>query len=92
MKRTFAALATAAVLAIGTTAATVKPAEAHCGWGCGVAIGVGTAALIGAAAANSGPAPVYYGGGPYAYRDCYWQRERFFDGWHWRTRKVRVCY
>ena len=91
MKRTFAALATVAVLALGTTVATTKSAEAHCGWGCGVAIGVGTAALIGAAAAHSAPAPVYYGS-PYAHGGCYWKRERFFDGYGWHVRRVRVCY
>ena len=89
MKRTFAALATVAVLALGTTVATTKSADAHCGWGCGVAIGVGTAALIGAATA---PAPAYYGS-PYAYGDgCTWRRERFFDGYGWQVRRVRVCY
>jgi hypothetical protein len=92
MKTTFAALATAAVLALGSTVATTQTAEAHCGWGCGVAIGVGTAALIGAATA---PAPAYYGGGAYAYGGyggCTWRRERFFDGYGWQVRRVRVCY
>ena len=92
MTRTFAALATAAVLAIGSTVATTKPAEAHCDWGCGAAIGFGAAALIGAAANTNR----YYGGGyyggAYAYGDCYWRRERFFDGYGWQVRRVRVCY
>ena len=96
MTRTLAALTTAAVLAIGSTAVTTNQAQAGCGWGCGAAIGFGTAALIGVAAANSQP---YYGGGGYygygygpAYGGCYWRRERFFDGWGWQVRRVRVCY
>ena len=94
MTRTFAALATAAVLAIGSTAVTTNSAQAGCGWGCGAAIGFGAAALVGVAAANSNP---YYGGGyyagpAYAYGGCHWRRERFFDGWGWQVRRVRVCY
>jgi hypothetical protein len=39
------------------------------------------------------PAPVYYGGGPAYYGPpCSWQRQRFWDGYGWRIRKVRVCY
>jgi len=36
-----------------------------------------------------GPAyyPAYGYGAP-----CYWRRERFFDGYGWRIRRVRVCY
>jgi hypothetical protein len=30
-------------------------------------------------------APGYYGGG------CVWQRQRFWDGYYWRFRNVRVC-
>ena len=26
-----------------------------------------------------------------AYDDCYWQRQRFWDGYGWRVRNVRVC-
>jgi hypothetical protein len=94
MTKTFATLAVAATLAVG--AATVPTAaNAGCGWGCGIGIGVATGALIGAAAASSGP---YYGGyygyGPtyVAAAPCYWTRERFFDGYGWRFRRVRVCY
>ena|SRR6201996_3508173 len=40
------------------------------------------------------PAP-YYGGPAYvAAQDpygCYWQRQRFWDGYGWRIRRVRVC-
>jgi hypothetical protein len=42
-----------------------------------------------------GPGPYPYGGGP-AYvaagpDGCYWQRQRFWDGYVWRIRNVRVC-
>ena len=37
----------------------------------------------------------YYGGGPYyAYGGgggCYLQRERYWDGFGWRVRRVQVC-
>jgi hypothetical protein len=40
------------------------------------------------------PAP-YYGGPGYAAAadpyGCYWQRQRFWDGYNWRIRRVRVC-
>jgi len=43
-----------------------------------------------------GPGYGYYGGpayvaGPGYYGDCYWQRQRFWDGYGWRIRRVRVC-
>jgi hypothetical protein len=42
-----------------------------------------------------GPGYGYYGG-PAAYvgppgPPCYWQRQRFWDGYGWRMRSVRVC-
>jgi hypothetical protein len=50
--------------------------------------GLAGGAIIGSAAASGpyyGPGPVYYGGG------YYWTRERFWDGWNWRVRRVQVC-
>jgi hypothetical protein len=61
-------------------------------------------AIVGGAIASQhgyyGPgyyAPGYYGGGP-AYvvdpgygESCIWQRQRFWDGYGWRVRNVRVC-
>jgi len=32
--------------------------------------------------------PAYVADGPYG---CYWQRQRFWDGYGWRARNVRVC-
>jgi hypothetical protein len=35
----------------------------------------------------------YYGAGYYgpSYSDCYWQRQRVWDGYGWRLGRVRVC-
>jgi hypothetical protein len=52
-----------------------------------------------------GPGPYYGGPRPYPYYGyggpayvaaedsygCYWQRQRFWDGYGWRIRRVRVC-
>jgi hypothetical protein len=48
-----------------------------------------------------GPGYGYYGGPPPAYAaapgpvpggpPCVWQRQRFWDGYAWQVRKVRVC-
>lgn len=90
MTRTLAALATAATLAVGTMAAPSQ-AEARC-VGCVIGAGIVAGALLGTAFA-SGPAyGAYYGPGPYYGPPCYWQRERFWDGYGWTYRKVRVCY
>jgi hypothetical protein len=101
MKSTLTALAAAAVVAIAATAAPTS-AEAHWRGGGAVAAGVigGIAAgalIAGATRPSYGygyyggpayyPAPVYYGGPA-----CTVRRERFFDGYGWRVRRVRVCY
>ena len=49
-----------------------------------------------------GPAPVYggpvYYGGPAYYGPpppgpgCYWQQQRYWNGWAWQLHPVRVCY
>jgi hypothetical protein len=93
-KKTGIALAAAGVLAAATFAAP-QPAEARGGAvAAGIIGGLAAGALIGSAVASPyyygppayyGPAPVYYG--PH----CWWQRERFWDGWGWRIRRVRVC-
>lgn len=118
MKRTFTALAAAAVVA---TAAMTAPTPAEARWRGGGAVaagiigGIAVGALI-AGATRPGygygyyggpayyPAPVYYGrpayypapvyyGRPAYYRPaCTWRRERIFDGYGWRIRRVRVCY
>jgi hypothetical protein len=94
--KTLTALATAATLGIAAIA-TPQPAEARGGAiAAGIIGGLAAGAIIGSAAAHGpyygygpgyyyGAAPAYYGGG------CYWTRQRFWDGWGWRFRRVRVC-
>lgn len=102
MTKTMMALATAAALAV-TAVAAPAPAEARGGRvAAGVIGGLAAGALIGGAIASSrpayayppgyyapgyAPAPAYYGPGP----GCYWTRERFWDGYGWRSRRVQVC-
>jgi hypothetical protein len=88
--KTLTALATAATLGLAAVAAP-QPAQAgH--WHGGLAAG----AIIGAAAANGpyygyGPGYYAYAPGPAYYGGCYWTRQRIWDGWGWRLRRVRVC-
>jgi hypothetical protein len=101
MKKTLMALAAVATLAVSLLAAPA-PAHAQRGLGAGIAAGVIGGALIGGAIAGGpgyygyGPGYGYYGrpayvAGPGYYGDCYWQRQRFWDGYGWRIRRVRVC-
>ena len=98
MKKTLMALAAVATLAVALT----SPAQAwRGGWGPGVAAGLVGGAIIGGAIASSPyyyPPGYYYGPGYYApgyaggpYGHCYWQSQRFWDGYVWRVRRVRVC-
>jgi hypothetical protein len=99
MRKTLMALAAAATLAVSAVAA---PAPAHAQRGFGAAVAGG--AIVGGALAGPrygygpgyyGPGYGYYGGPAYVaggdYGDCYWQRQRFWDGYGWRIRRVRVC-
>ncbi len=101
MKKTLMALAAVSTLAVS---AVVAPAPAHAQRGVGAAIagGIIGGAIVGGALAGPryygpgyyGPGYGYYGGGPaYVAEDpgCYWQRQRFWDGYGWRIRNVRVC-
>ncbi len=100
MKKTLMAIATAATLAV-TVLAAPQTAEARGGRiAAGVAAGVIGGALLGGALAGPGyygpgyygPGYGYYGGPAYvAGPPCYWQRQRFWDGYGWRIRRVRVC-
>ena len=86
MKKTFAAL-----LAVATVAGalTTTPASAQRALGAAIAGGiVGGAIVGGAVAASQAPAPVYVAPpGP----PCRWVRERYWDGYDWRFRRVQVC-
>jgi hypothetical protein len=93
MKKTITAL-----LAVATVAGslTVTPAQAQRGWGAGVAAGLIGGAIVGGAIAASRPYPYYYGpppgyvGGPVG-PGCYWQNQRYWDGYAWNVRPVQVC-
>ncbi len=91
MKKTFAALAAVATIAVLAS----TPASAQRGLGAAVAGGIIGGAIVGGAIAASPPPPPpgYYAGGP-AYVEgppCRWVRERFWDGYDWRFRRIQVC-
>src|ERR1700736_6757717 len=103
MRKTLMAIAAVATLAVSAVAAPA-PAHAQRGFGAGLAAGVIGGAIVGGALARpyyygpgySGPRYGYYGGGPAYVADdyyggCTWQRQRFWDGYGWRIRRVRVC-
>lgn len=89
MKKTFAALVAVATIA-GSLAA--NSASAQRGVEVGIAAGLLGGAIIGGAMASSrpayaAPAPVYVDD----YPACRLVRERFWDGYGWRVRRVEVC-
>jgi hypothetical protein len=89
MNKTFAALVAVATIA-GSLAST--PASAQRGLGAAVAGGIIGGAIVGGAVAASRPAygaPVYVEEG--APPPCRFVRERFWDGYEWRFRRVEVC-
>ncbi|MCC8941134.1 hypothetical protein CI1B_79380 [Bradyrhizobium ivorense] len=89
MKKTLAAFV--AVAAIAATSFAPTPASAQRGVGAGIAAGLIGGAIVGGAIAASRPA---YGGPVYveeAPPPCRMVRERFWDGYAWRFRRVEVC-
>lgn len=86
MKKTFAALLGVATVA---GALTTTQASAQRALGAAIAGGiVGGAIVGGAVAASQAPAPVYVAPpGP----PCRWVRERYWDGYDWRFRRVQYC-
>jgi hypothetical protein len=92
----------AAGLAIATIAASLAPvAPAQAGNGsvaAGVAAGLIGGAIVGGAIASSRPAyaypaPVYVEPAPPPVPPgCYWQQQRYWDGYGWVFHPVRVCY
>ena len=92
MKKTLATLALGATVAIGAIA---SPTAADARWhhrGFPVAPivgGLAAGAILGAALAPR----VYYAYEPvYVGASCYVRRERIWDGWRWRIRRVEECY
>jgi hypothetical protein len=106
MRNTFTALAVAATVAVAAVSAATQAEARWRGGGGAVAAGVIGGIAAGALIAGAGrpyygdpgyygyaPAPAYYGGPGYYYGPpCRWQRQRFWDGYGWRIRRVRVCY
>jgi len=97
MRKTLVALAAVTTLAVSAVSA---PAHAQRGVGAAIAGGLIGGAIVGGAIAASpypygygyGPGYGYYGGPAYVADDyCVWQRQRFWDGYGWRVRRVRVC-
>jgi hypothetical protein len=91
MKKTFAAFVAVAAIA-GSLAST--PASAQRGLGAAVAGGIIGGAIVGGAVAASRPAyaepaPVYVEEAPPP--GCRFARERFWDGYAWRFRRVQYC-
>jgi hypothetical protein len=88
MKKTVTALV--AVAATAGSLVTVTPqAKAGDGVGAGIAAGLLGGAIVGGAIAAS--RPVYVAPAP-VYVPCYWQHQRYWDGYGWVIRPVRVCY
>jgi hypothetical protein len=97
MKKAFIALVAAATLA-GSVIALSGEAEASKSGRAltyGILGGVAAGALIaGSANAAPPPPPAYYAPAPTYYYDappCRVVRERFWDGYAWRSRRVEVC-
>jgi hypothetical protein len=100
MKKTLMALCAAATMAVSAVALPA-PAHAQRGVAAGVAAGLIGGAIVGGAIASQNGyyyGPGYYGPGPAYVADpgyygppCVWQRQRFWDGYGWRVRSVRVC-
>src|SRR5665213_2901375 len=93
LRKTLTAVLAAASLSVALLVTPTQPAQARGGaLAAGIIGGLAAGAIIGGAAANSGYGPGYYGPGPVYYGPhCWWHRERFWDGFGWRLRRVRVC-
>jgi hypothetical protein len=104
MKAQFTALAVAAIVAAAMPSPAQAYCRG-CAVGAGVIGGIAAGAIIGSAIANSqpryaAPAPVYDAPPPPAYIDepeyvegpvCHVERQRFWDGYGWRMRRIQVC-
>jgi hypothetical protein len=96
MRKILTVTAAAAALALATVAAPQQAEAGHSHVAGAIIGGLAVGALIGAAAANGGyyyaPGPYYYAPGPYYYGpECYWTRQRVWNGYGWYTRRIRVC-
>ncbi len=98
MRKLFIALVAAVTIA-GSVLAVPGEAEARYWRGGAVAAGVvgglAAGAIIAGAAAPyyyAPPPPVYYAPAPVYYGPpCRWVKQRWWDGYGWRVRRVQVC-
>ena len=93
MKKTLAALVAVATIAGSLAVAPAAKAGDGGAIAAGVAGGLIGGALLGGAIAASRPAPVYVAPAPTYVEEapCRWVRERFWDGYSWRFRRIQVC-
>jgi hypothetical protein len=107
MKKTLLALAAVATLAVSTASPALAWRGGWGwgpGIAAGVIGGAIVGSAIASSPYYYGPGYGYYGPGygyppGYAYAPgpggpggpCYWQHQRFWDGYAWRVRNVRVC-
>ena len=93
MNKTLAAFVAVATIA-GSLVSVAPAAKAENGQiAAGVAGGLLGGALLGGAIAASRPAPVYVAPAPVYVEEapCRWVRERYWDGYGWRVRRMEVC-
>jgi hypothetical protein len=92
MKKILSAVLAMAMIA-GSLVTTMPAAQADGGRiAAGVAGGLIGGALLGGAIANSRPAYGYAPGPVYVEEPaCRLVRERFWDGYGWRVRRIQVC-
>ena len=93
MNKTLAAFVAVATIA-GSLVSVAPAAKAENGQiAAGVAGGLIGGALLGGAIAASRPAPVYVAPAPVYGEEapCRWVRERYWDGYGWRVRRMEVC-
>jgi hypothetical protein len=78
----------AALLALAMVAAfSTTPASAQRALGAAIAGGIlGGVIVGGAVAASQAPPPVYVEG-----PGCHFERQRWWDGYEWRFRRIQVC-
>jgi len=94
----------AAVLSVAALPSTADARCRGCGVAAGVVGGLALGAIIGSSIANSQPryyeeppaygppSRVYYSGPAYVEGPvCHIERQRFWDGYGWRSRRVEVC-
>lgn len=87
---TVAAAATIAISALAAPSTADARWRHHHGFPVAPIVGgLAAGALIGAAVA--GAPRVYYDPVIYPAPACYIRRERFWDGWRWRIRRVEIC-